>query len=550
MKKSLAVVSLLSIGATSSIAHAGNAVVPPLVTRGMDPLQTLNLTSLVASELDFLGEFDMVDQLESAPSTLNSRCLEAPTCLYKIVTDNGASGLLAGAATINGDNIDLMLVFFNNGRMERSKNFSVENSPSVLADSMSGFVREVVTGESIQQVQTRDTVSFSTDTFSDDDLFSDGGDDLFEGIGPIPEEDPINRTIPTSGGSASSELDDLDLDLLGNDLDDGPLDDRPIARAPEPEPEPEPAFVPVLSDPEPVQAEEEFTFEFASSIDSVTDADTNTTTRNQYDDVASSSRSSSRYDDLDEPSSRGSRYDDLDEPSSRGSSSRGSRYDDLDEPSSRSSASRGSRYDDLDSGSARSNSRANSGSRFDDLDGGNERVRTDRDFSPSSTSLTARLGRSTFQSLEFVTYGVELGVMVSDTLRFAGGIEPHSTKRDIPPALLEEGEPSTQWNTIVPVNVGLQYLLGEDMWRPYIGGDVIMIPGYVTEVAGVTLEGGRTATGARARVGIDVLLSDSFALNANLSYGMWSGKDFDAVERELADSGSVPQVSAGTVIRF
>jgi opacity protein-like surface antigen len=173
-----------------------------------------------------------------------------------------------------------------------------------------------------------------------------------------------------------------------------------------------------------------------------------------------------------------------------------------------------------------------------------------RAIDPAVATITGRLGRSAFQTLDFVTYGIEVSVSVNEQLRFVGGIEPHSTKRDIPQLLLQEGEPSTQWNTIVPVNAGLQYSFGESMWRPYLGADVLMIPGYVTEVEGVTLEGGRTATGARARGGLDVILADGFALNLNVSYGRWNGKDFDAVQRDLADTGTVPQGSIGTVIRF
>lgn len=537
MKKTLVAITALALCAVASTsAHAADAVVPPLLTRGMDPLQTLNMTSLVASELDFLGKFDGVTQLEAAPSGFGGKCLSTASCLGGIASKNSASAVVAGAATNKGGNIDIMLVYFDNGRIVRTKEFTVENSPSVVADSMSNFIREIVTGESIQQVQNRDTVAFDdTNSFDDeDDLFSD--DDLFAGIPPVAAASN-SRTIPTgSGADEPSELDELELDLLGDDLSDGPV------REPEPEPEPI-AYEPVLSDPEPVRAEEEFTFEFASSADSVTNAEASTTgvVATNY---TEPSRASSGYVDeyAAEPASSSS--------SSRSSSSRSSRYDDYDdydEPRTVRSNNRDSR-DSRSSNSRSSSSRSSNSSRFGDLD--DDRATTRAEVGPARATITGRIGRSTFQTLDFVTYGAEVSVSATDNLRFVGGIEPHSTKRTIPPALLEEGQASTVWNTIIPVNAGLQYSFGESMWRPYVGGDVLIIPGYVSEVEGVTLEGGRTATGSRARGGMDVLLSESFALNLNVSIGRWNGKDFDAVQRELEDTGIVPQVSAGTVIRF
>lgn len=521
MNKSLGVITALIISATSSTAYAGDAVVPPLVTRGMDPLQTLNMTSLVASELDFLGRFSTVNQLETAPSSLNGRCLSTASCLGSIARQNSVGAVLAGAASNKGNTIDLFLVYYENNQIVRTKEFSVENSPSVIADTMSSFIRELVTGESTAQVQNRDTVAFEADVFSDDDLFSDNEDDLFAGIAPVDTE-AISRTIPTDTSSAPSELDDLELDFLGDDISEPPaLASTPPPREPEYEP-----YEPVLSDPEPVQfeEEEEFTFEFASSVDSVTDSEQSSTR---------ATRTSSDYEEP-EPEPAYDRYD-YDEPNTR-SASRAS--------------SRGYEYEeDLDSDRDRNRDRERS--RLSSYGEGNDRARTrSNTIDPAVATIAARLGRSTFQTLDFVTYGIEVSVSVNEQLRFVGGIEPHSTKRDIPQLLLQEGEPSTQWNTIVPVNAGLQYSFGESMWRPYVGADVLMIPGYVTEVEGVTLEGGRTATGTRARGGLDVLLSDGFAVNLNVSFGRWNGKDFDAVQRDLEDTGTVPQASVGTVIRF
>ena len=72
--------SRLAIGLVSGLflsqaAWATEAVVTPFLPRGVNSLVALNITSLVASEMDFMSEFDMVEQLEERPSTLTVSCI-------------------------------------------------------------------------------------------------------------------------------------------------------------------------------------------------------------------------------------------------------------------------------------------------------------------------------------------------------------------------------------------------------------------------------------------------------------------------------------------
>ena len=46
-------------------AHAQSVVVPPIVARGAPSQIAQNMTALVASELEFMGEFEEINQLKA-----------------------------------------------------------------------------------------------------------------------------------------------------------------------------------------------------------------------------------------------------------------------------------------------------------------------------------------------------------------------------------------------------------------------------------------------------------------------------------------------------
>ena len=47
-----------------------------------------------------------------------------------------------------------------------------------------------------------------------------------------------------------------------------------------------------------------------------------------------------------------------------------------------------------------------------------------------------------------------------------------------------------------------------------------------------------------------LLLADNFGLNFEAAGGLWSGNGFVTVEKDMGTKGFVPQISAGTVLRF
>ena len=79
--------------------------------------------------------------------------------------------------------------------------------------------------------------------------------------------------------------------------------------------------------------------------------------------------------------------------------------------------------------------------------------------------------------------------------------------------------------------------------KPYVGADIIMIPGYIREVT-------NTAMGMRLRGGIDFPVAETLNFNINLSAGFWSGEDFKLVQPDLTSFGLIPQLSGGTSFLF
>ena len=123
------------------------------------------------------------------------------------------------------------------------------------------------------------------------------------------------------------------------------------------------------------------------------------------------------------------------------------------------------------------------------------------------------------------------------------GAEACATKRLISSEFLQEGESPIQWNTIIPINVGALYHFDMESIQPYVGGDLIFIPGYVREASSM-------AMGARIRSGVNFPVAEKLYFNINMSIGVWSGEDFKAVQADLTSLGFVPQISGGTSFLF
>ena len=591
-----------------STAFAADAVVPPLVAKGVDPLVNLNLTSLISSEADFLGVFDNVNQLETAPATLNTACLASTACLYKIAKDNNAVGVIAGQAIPGGGSYEFKLLYYDadKNRIVRSVSFTLPDSPADIADGMGGYVKEVVTGTAPARPE-----SATLTGFDDADLYEDEED-----AAAVASTSSNSRRIPTStsGGRALTDSFDeedeedaaaasaaaarakAEADARRRAEEDAAAAARVRAeaearrradeeaaaaasararteaeakrraeeeaaaeraraaadarrRAEEEEEEAAAAAAAARRGPTAAVAqadEEEDDFENFTLSSSTTvvaaNAGSSSTSRPAS---TTSSTSTSRTPPPDEDE------DDLDflaEDSRSSSPARTSSSSSSSSSSSR-SASSSSSYDDLDEVEPRSSSRSSSSRTSSDRSSSDRssstRVDRDEDKDPAGGSvlLAGRLGFAPYQGLGFVTYGAEVGYLVTGGLAIAGGIEAYSVQRTIPPEQLEPGESVKQWNTILPLNIGLQYHIGQSKVRPYLGAEMLVVPGIV--------RGSSTpAMGARGRLGANFFVADAVALNLNGAIGFLGGKDITTIEDGMDNGAVSPQVSGGTVLFF
>ena len=542
-------VASLGLALAPATAFAGDAVVTPLVARGIDPLVSLNMASLISSELDFMGTYENVDQLDMAPAGLNAGCLNSASCLGGIASANGTQAVVTGALAQVGNKFDFFLVLYDNGRIVRKKEFTLPNVPSVIADSMGAHVKELVTGEKPAEQNTAVATVVDAGAFDD---FEDDDDIVIAPTGGN------SRRIPTSSsGSRSTELDDFDLEDDGEDERRAREEEerRAAAAAAAAERERElerqraeeerrreearraeaaaarerelerqraederrreeerraAAAAAAAEDPE---EEEDFDFSFGGGV---------TIDEEEEDD----SSGGIAFADDDPPARRTETRDDYD--FSDDPPARSSRYD-LDEDERRTSSSRSSSRDERPTRVRETGSRA----RLDERPS----------MSETKASIALRGGVSRFQDLNFVTYGAEAAFMATPNLAIIAGAEAYSTRRVVPVEQLEEGQLAEQWNTILPLNAGLQYKFGSSNIRPYVGGGLQIIPGVVKDSGGV-------AMGLRARGGADFAVTDVFGFNINVAAGLWSGQQFERIEDGFGTSAMVPQLSAGTIFLF
>ena len=542
----------LLLSALSGSAWAGQVLVPPLVPAGVDPIVADNISGMIASELDFISEFDGAKAVKTSPAGWNAKCITSAPCVTAVMKATGTTALISGSVAPNGSKLALTLVYANGGKIVRTKTFNVANVPSVIADSMAGFVKELISGENPAAVAAAARV--------DEGNFSDEEDD-FEVVG-------VSRRVQTGGTAARGLEDEVDEDELraqeaereraaaaaaasaaaakrekeesARRQAEAQRQEEERARVAaaqrqrEEEEQRRQAAAAAAARSKPPPAEEEEELVFGGGVVSTGGGEEEppprpvAAARPTYEDVA---------EDEDEPSptiaaarapSR-TTYSDLDEdeePPAR-KPAPVTRYDDLDEPVSKPRSSSSSNS----SANRSSSSSANSRSTATKKKGEPER----------SVGITGRFGYSKLAEYNFLTYGAEVTVMPTASLGILAGIEAYSARRATTAEEQELGAPPLIWQTIMPINVGAVYKYTPTNVRPYVGGDIHMIPGLVRDQGGV-------ATGFRFRGGSDFLVTDSFGFNLNLALGFTGGKALSAVT--AGTSAIIPQFSAGTTLVF
>lgn len=573
---------LLGVAALApSVASAQEVAVAPFLPKaGLDQKVANNVTSLVASELDFMSDFDGANQLEAKPKSLTLSCLNKASCLKAIGRTAGADFVVAGSIAPAGDEYEVYMVLLDVGKgtYVRKVTAKVDGSPSGMADSMGAHVSELVTGQGPGKQEDSVVEVDDFDMFDEDDLdeFDFGGDD-----------GPDENRLGTPGNSERS------LDDFEDEPDDWELEQQ---REDEARREREAAAARKREEEDRLERErqaeaqrrkdeerrrrEELARKEADERAAADRARREREAREEEERVAAERARQREADDRARREAEAAREDDFDDISfgsvdpddieveiddiNFGDASSeivvldddpidyddldDIDFDSLDDPDPRDSRdsrdSRNSSRDDRDDRDSRDRDR-DSQDRLADLDGPSSEVniRGARGENDPRFGITLRGGYSKFQTFDFVTYGAELSIPVGEVFFLGIGLEGYSTQRDVPPKLQEEqGRPPEEWNTIAPFNFGVKYQPTNRPFRPYIGGDVTVTP--------YTFEKFRMAPGLRARGGFDYMFTDAFGVNLNLAAGFWYGSEFEIVQKDLQPLGGVPSVSLGTTILF
>lgn len=484
------IVSALVLGTSS--ASASTVVVPPLVPRGTPAQTASNMTTLIASELEFTGEFETVIQLATRPSQLGTNCLGSTPCLNGIAKSKGSASLLAGKVTKYGTEFEVALTYLSAGKIVRTVKRRMNSDPATVADELAILVRHAVTGVDPAAKAQADKVSG----------FEGGGLALMDEEDEDDDEDllmaaPAVTGLATGAALGAAEFDEFEEDpyeggYAGSAAAGGvAAASRGSERAPAPSRAPPPPPADTF-DPNAISfggSADEISFGSAASLIQVDEPD----------------------EDPFEEGDRSPRYaDDLDEEI---------------EPRRTTRAPARPQNQPRDRSSRTPN-----------------RSRSPQGSNAGGIEVLGRMGYARFQFMNFITYGLEASFQVQEVLAVVAGFDAHSTRRLIPPELVPVGQPAVQWNTLVPMNAGLLYRpSGRDI-RPYAGAGVTIVPGYVKEANAV-------AFGVHARGGVDYRVTEHFGINLNVNLGMWAGTEWYRIQG-LMNTGMATQIGAGTLLAF
>ena len=143
----------------------------------------------------------------------------------------------------------------------------------------------------------------------------------------------------------------------------------------------------------------------------------------------------------------------------------------------------------------------------------------------AAATLTGKFGGGNFQTLNFVTYGGEIGIHLSEAVSVHIGGEGYATNQKTP-AMDDDGQPTDfvdqEWRVLIPISLGVEYHFEGKITKPYVGADMQLLPAYAGADSGA-------AVGLRGRAGSNFMVADGFGINLNVAFGFWSGQYFQRV---------------------
>jgi len=576
------IVLLAALALAPGAALAKDATVSPLVSKGVDPLMVLNLTSLIASELDFMGTYGSVKQLDKMPPEMNADCLKSGPCLAKVGAANQSEVVLAGSVALVGNKLDLTLVLADGGRILRTNRYSVPNQPSVIADAMGTYVKEVVTGQNQAKAAAEDDTT-AAGSVTSASMFEDEEDDMpIAGAGtsrriPTPDEgsreledevDPEEEAEKAAAAAAAEKRAAAETAAAAAAAKKAAeerrlaaerkaAEDRRLAEqaAREAEAERQAALAAAAAAEKKAAAERARAAALAAAAKKAPAEDP----EEAGDEEVVISRSKGVVLQLDEDPEAEEDYEEEAPPKPVAKPKPKPSYEDEEEapkpkPKPRPTYDEeeedegGDGYGEEEEEEERPKPKARPSYEEDDDDRYSKNTskggKKNKENLPDS-GVTARAGYHKFQSLNFVTYGGEARYVSPKRVAAVGGIEFQSVKRNIPEKFWVPGQPTQEWNTITVLNFGAQYLFGKEKVHPFIGADAVLIPGFVDE------EGGGMVGGVRLRGGLDIMAADHFGISLNVGLGYLGGGDqLTQVDEGFQSGAASPAFNVGTVFTF
>jgi hypothetical protein len=164
--------------------------------------------------------------------------------------------------------------------------------------------------------------------------------------------------------------------------------------------------------------------------------------------------------------------------------------------------------------------------------------------SDHTLQVTVRGGYALYYSLDFIAVGFEVALPVAERLDVMIGVDNYMTRRQLTPDLQAATGVLATWESIMPWNAGALYRMPLGDAELYGGADVIVAPYYIDEI------GADWTVGGRARFGTDLPLTKHIGLNVDGSLGLWSGRTWRLIEQGISNTGLLPRVSAGLLVRI
>ena len=488
----------------NTTAYAQSVVVPPLVARGAPSQSAQNMTALIASELEFMGEFEEINQLTKRPSQLGPNCLGSTPCLAGIAKAGGSSNLLAGKVTKYGEEFEVALTYMKDAKIVRTVKKRMSTDPIAVADELALLVRHAITGVDPAAKAAENRVSG----------FDGGGVALMDDEDDDFDDDELLMAAPAAAAVAVSSTDPLEDDFIDEDPEEdgfgrgaavgaaaGATAAAAAATRPRQAPTPPPA--------PPTPAAEDFdpdAISFGGSADDISFGGSALLIQvdGPPEDPMFDEEVAEEEDAYEAPAVSAPRREREPKRARASRDNRPSR-DDLRDP--RQAA----------------------------------RDRIPEGFAIDGLEVTGKVGYARFQFINFTTLGVDAAYEVMPSIAVLAGLEAHTTKRTLPPEQVAEGEPAAIWNTLMAVNIGAAYRLSDEALRPYVGAGVQLIPGYVG--------GSGVAFGFRALAGADYQITDTLSAHAGLGTGLWAGSQWYQIPG-LKNTGFIVSASTGATMAF